>query len=106
MRQAVLNLEESMIRQVANAGMGLSASGSDAGDPTEWEQMIGVNVLGVLWTAMAAMPHLKKQAGHLLLTGSAAGCWRAARSAQAEGDAAVPTGRRRGRAERDAVQVA
>jgi NADP-dependent 3-hydroxy acid dehydrogenase YdfG len=42
----------------ANAGMGLSASGTEAGDPEEWEQMIGVNVLGVLWTVMAAMPHL------------------------------------------------
>jgi NADP-dependent 3-hydroxy acid dehydrogenase YdfG len=57
----------------ANAGMGLSATGTDNGDPEEWEQMIGVNVLGVLWTVMAAMPHLKDRAGHLLLTGSAAG---------------------------------
>ncbi len=57
----------------ANAGMGLSAAGTDAGDPDEWEQMIAVNVLGVLWTVKAAMPHLKERAGHLLLTGSAAG---------------------------------
>lgn len=57
----------------ANAGTGLSAAGTDAGDPEEWEQMIGVNICGVLWTVMAAMPHLKTRAGHLLLTGSAAG---------------------------------
>ncbi|MCF3974993.1 SDR family oxidoreductase [Paracoccus salsus] len=57
----------------ANAGMGLSAAGTEAGDPKEWKRMIGVNVLGVLWTVMAAMPHLKERAGHLLLTGSAAG---------------------------------
>jgi len=57
----------------ANAGMGLSAAGTDAGDPVEWQQMIGVNILGGLWTVMAAMPHLKQRAGHLLLTGSAAG---------------------------------
>lgn len=57
----------------ANAGMGLSAAGTDAGDPDEWKQLIQVNILGVLWTVMAAMPHLKKRAGHLLLTGSAAG---------------------------------
>ncbi|MFD1509406.1 SDR family oxidoreductase [Lacimonas salitolerans] len=57
----------------ANAGMGLSAAGTDAGDPEEWEQMVSVNILGVLWTAKAAMPHLKERAGHLLLTGSAAG---------------------------------
>lgn len=57
----------------ANAGMGLSAAGTDDGDPDEWQQMIDVNILGVLWTVKAAMPHLKKRAGHLLLTGSAAG---------------------------------
>ncbi len=57
----------------ANAGMGLSAAGTDDGDPEEWERMIGVNILGVLWTVKAAMPHLKERAGHLLLTGSAAG---------------------------------
>jgi NADP-dependent 3-hydroxy acid dehydrogenase YdfG len=57
----------------ANAGMGLSSAGTEAGDPAEWERMIGVNVLGVLWTVKAAMPHLRERAGHLLLTGSAAG---------------------------------
>ena len=57
----------------ANAGMGLSAAGTDAGDPEEWEQMIRLNILGVLWTVKAAMPYLKKRKGHLLLTGSAAG---------------------------------
>ncbi len=40
----------------ANAGMGLSAAGTDAGDPSEWEQMIRLNILGVLWTVKAAMP--------------------------------------------------
>ena len=43
----------------ANAGMGLSAGGTDAGDPGEWEQMIRLNILGVLWTVKAAMPYLK-----------------------------------------------
>lgn len=57
----------------ANAGMGLSTAGSEAGDPAEWERMVGVNVLGVLWTVKAAMPYLRQRAGHLLLTGSAAG---------------------------------
>ena len=57
----------------ANAGTGLSAAGTDAGDPEEWERLIRVNVMGVLWTAKAAMPHLKKAKGDLLLTGSAAG---------------------------------
>ncbi|MDU8911216.1 SDR family oxidoreductase [Aestuariicoccus sp. MJ-SS9] len=57
----------------ANAGTGLSAAGTDAGDPGEWERLVRLNILGVLWTAKAAMPHLKKTKGHLLLTGSAAG---------------------------------
>jgi NADP-dependent 3-hydroxy acid dehydrogenase YdfG len=65
--------ESGMDAAFANAGMGLSAAGTEAGDPVEWERMIGVNVLGVLWTVKAAMPHLKARAGHLLLTGSAAG---------------------------------
>lgn len=57
----------------ANAGMGLSSAGTEKGDPEEWERMVGVNVLGVLWTVKAAMPHLAQRAGHILLTGSAAG---------------------------------
>lgn len=57
----------------ANAGMGLSSAGTEKGDPEEWERMAGVNVLGVLWTVKAAMPHLAQRAGHILLTGSAAG---------------------------------
>ncbi|SDY40602.1 SDR family oxidoreductase [Citreimonas salinaria] len=57
----------------ANAGTGLSAAGTEAGDPEEWEHMIRVNVMGLLWTAKAAMPHLRKAKGDLLLTGSAAG---------------------------------
>ncbi|MFK7745888.1 MAG: SDR family oxidoreductase [Roseobacter sp.] len=52
---------------------GISTAGTDAGDPAEWEQMISLNILGVLWTVKAAIPHLKKRKGHLLLTGSAAG---------------------------------
>lgn len=57
----------------ANAGTGLSTSGTEAGKPEEWAQMVQINITGVLWTVKAAMPHLSKQAGHMLLTGSAAG---------------------------------
>ncbi len=57
----------------ANAGTGLSASGTEAGDPDEWQMMIQLNIMGLLWTTKAAMPHLKKSQGHLLMTGSAAG---------------------------------
>ncbi|MCL3881164.1 SDR family oxidoreductase [Marivita sp. GX14005] len=57
----------------ANAGTGLSTSGTEAGDPEEWHKMVHINILGVLWTTKAAMPHLRKSTGHLLMTGSAAG---------------------------------
>ncbi|SHG80176.1 SDR family oxidoreductase [Marivita hallyeonensis] len=57
----------------ANAGTGLSAAGTDAGDPDEWHQMITLNIMGLLYTTKAAMPYLKEAKGHLLMTGSAAG---------------------------------
>lgn len=57
----------------ANAGTGLSASGTEEGDPDEWHSMVQLNIMGLLWTTMAAMPHLKSAKGHLLMTGSAAG---------------------------------
>ncbi len=57
----------------ANAGTGLSAAGTDEGDPDEWHGLVHVNILGVLWTTKAAMPYLKDSRGHLLMTGSAAG---------------------------------
>lgn len=57
----------------ANAGMGLDHPGVEKGAPEEWRRMIDVNVMGVLYTAHAALPHLRSSKGHMLLTGSAAG---------------------------------
>jgi len=57
----------------ANAGRGLSAPGTEAGDPAEWEEMLRINIQGVLWTAKAALPLLKARRGHMVLTGSQAG---------------------------------
>lgn len=57
----------------ANAGKGLDTPGTEGGDPDEWRLLIDINVMGVLYTARAALPHLRKTGGHLLLTGSAAG---------------------------------
>lgn len=57
----------------ANAGMGLNTAGTEAGDPDEWRRMVDVNILGVLNTARATLPHLRKTTGHFLMTGSAAG---------------------------------
>lgn len=57
----------------ANAGTGLKKPGTEAGDPAEWRGMIDLNILGVLYTARATLPELRKRQGHLVLTGSAAG---------------------------------
>tara|TARA_R110002049_G_scaffold450_3_gene2520 strand:- start:456 stop:1142 length:687 start_codon:yes stop_codon:yes gene_type:complete len=57
----------------ANAGTGVTASGTEGGDPAEWHDMIHANVMGVLYTAHAALPYLRKRKGHFVVTGSAAG---------------------------------
>ncbi len=57
----------------ANAGKGLDTPGTETGNPEEWRQLIDINVMGVLYTARATLPHLRRTKGHLLLTGSAAG---------------------------------
>lgn len=57
----------------ANAGKGTSSPGVEGGDPDEWDKMLQLNIHGVLYTAHAAMPHLKKTKGHFVVTGSKAG---------------------------------
>lgn len=57
----------------ANAGTGLGTPGILEGDPAEWQAMINLNCMGVLYTARATYPHLKTAKGTLVLTGSAAG---------------------------------
>lgn len=57
----------------ANAGKGLDTPGTVEGDPDEWRALININIMGVLYTARAAIPELKKTKGTLVLTGSAAG---------------------------------
>ncbi|MCV2886342.1 SDR family oxidoreductase [Aestuariibacter sp. AA17] len=57
----------------ANAGMGVNASGTENGDPKEWDRLIDINVKGLLWTANLALPHLRKTQGHFIITSSAAG---------------------------------
>ena len=57
----------------ANAGRGAGTPGTETGDPEEWRGMIDVNIMGVLYTARAALPHLRRTGGHLVITGSAAG---------------------------------
>ncbi|MBS1303323.1 SDR family oxidoreductase [Loktanella sp. SALINAS62] len=57
----------------ANAGRGTSHGGTDAGQIDEWQAMIDLNVMALLKTTKAAMPHLQKSKGHMVMTGSAAG---------------------------------
>jgi NADP-dependent 3-hydroxy acid dehydrogenase YdfG len=57
----------------ANAGQSIDKPGTEGGDPQEWRRVVDANVMGVLYTAKAALPELRKTRGHLLLTGSAAG---------------------------------
>ncbi|MGI8943199.1 MAG: SDR family oxidoreductase [Qipengyuania sp.] len=57
----------------ANAGKGLDSPGVEKGDPDEWHAMVHLNILGVLYTAHAALPHLRKSKGHFVVTGSRAG---------------------------------
>lgn len=57
----------------ANAGTGLDKPGTVEGDADEISRMIDINIKGLLWTARAAIPELKKTKGTLVLTGSAAG---------------------------------
>ncbi|MEM7508311.1 MAG: SDR family oxidoreductase [Pseudomonadota bacterium] len=57
----------------ANAGLGASARGTEAGDVESFREMIMVNNFGVAVTAKYAIPHLKASKGHLVLVGSLAG---------------------------------
>ncbi|MEM8796138.1 MAG: SDR family oxidoreductase [Pseudomonadota bacterium] len=56
----------------ANAGLGASSRGTEAGDPESFREMIDVNCLGVTFTAKYALPHLKASKGHFVLVGSLA----------------------------------
>ncbi|MBI6629938.1 SDR family oxidoreductase [Pontibaca salina] len=57
----------------ANAGRGASAAGTLQGEPDDWQSLVNLNVMGVLWTAKVVAPYFQKNQGHLILTGSAAG---------------------------------
>jgi len=57
----------------ANAGVGATVPGTEAGETANWRAMIDTNVWGLLMTAKHALPHLRATRGHMLLTGSRAG---------------------------------
>ena len=51
----------------------MAQGGTEKGDPEDWKSMVDLNVMGALYTAHAAMPHLRKTTGQYMVTGSAAG---------------------------------
>jgi NADP-dependent 3-hydroxy acid dehydrogenase YdfG len=57
----------------ANAGIGATMPGTEHGDADNWRQMVLTNVLGCVLTAKVCLPEIKKNRGHILLTGSRAG---------------------------------
>ena len=57
----------------ANAGTGVSQPGIENGEPGEWRTMIDLNIMGVLNTAHATLPELRKTRGMFIVTGSKAG---------------------------------
>ncbi|MDC8829649.1 SDR family oxidoreductase [Alteromonas gilva] len=57
----------------ANAGTGAKKAGIENGDVDDWQNMLGANVNGLLYTAKASLPLLKERQGHFLLTSSVAG---------------------------------
>lgn len=57
----------------ANAGKGVDNPGVENGKPEEWHEMVHLNIMAVLYTAHATLPHLRKTKGHFIVTGSKAG---------------------------------
>lgn len=57
---------------LANAGVGASARGTEAGSAEKFREMIEVNCLAVTYTAKFTLPHLRASKGHMVLMGSKA----------------------------------
>ncbi|CAM3782912.1 short-chain dehydrogenase/reductase [Tsukamurella ocularis] len=55
---------------VANAGIAPRAATVQGMEPAEFDRVLAVNLHGVYNTVLAAMPHVLKSSGHLLLTSS------------------------------------
>jgi NADP-dependent 3-hydroxy acid dehydrogenase YdfG len=57
----------------ANAGVGGEPGGFSGAPPASWRRLVEVNILGVAHTLRASLAELKKNHGHVLITGSIAG---------------------------------
>jgi NAD(P)-dependent dehydrogenase (short-subunit alcohol dehydrogenase family) len=57
---------------VANAGIAGPGSSVATVDPTQWRQVIDVNLVGAFHTLQAALPHLKVSRGYVMVVASIA----------------------------------
>ncbi len=61
---------------VNNAGLARGTDPMQDADPSDWEEMLDTNVLGLLYmTRSVVPPMLKKGSGHIVNLGSVAGRW-------------------------------
>ena len=61
---------------VNNAGLARGTDPMQEADPTDWEEMLDTNVLGLLYMTRSVLPAmLKKGSGHVVNLGSVAGRW-------------------------------
>lgn len=74
----IQSLDKTVLQQIRillnNAGLALGRSPIDAGDLSDWEQMIDTNVKGLLYVSREIIPYLKaNKKGHIINLGSIAG---------------------------------
>lgn len=61
---------------VNNAGLARGTDPMQEADPSDWEEMLDTNVLGLLYMTRSVIPAmLKKGSGHIVNLGSVAGRW-------------------------------
>jgi NADP-dependent 3-hydroxy acid dehydrogenase YdfG len=73
MVQAVMDHYGRIDAVFANAGVGGRPAGFASGSVADWKTMVDVNILGAAYTLRATLDEVKKNKGHVLLTGSVAG---------------------------------
>jgi len=49
----------------ANAGLGATVPGAEAGETANWREMIDANIWGLVLTVKHALPHLRATRGHI-----------------------------------------
>lgn len=78
--EAFFNKNEALLSGVGilvnNAGLARGADAAQNADLDDWDEMIDVNLKGLLYVTRKMLPHfIKKQSGHIINLGSVAGRW-------------------------------